>query len=665
MFTLALAVFLLAPLAIERLGQPGIVGIVLVGALIGPNALGLVELSGAIELLGTVGLIYLLFMVGIEIDLNGFLNEPGDAAVFGLASFTLPFVVGIVALRTVLGLDLWAAALLAAVFASHTLLAYPIANRLGITKNRAVTAVFGGILFTDTLALVVLAIVLGALDGGLTVWLGVEVVGSLAILFGSVWLLLPPISRWFFRNLSQESYFEFLFVMVAFFAAASLAELLDIAPILGAFVAGLALNRLVSRGGTLMNRIEFAGNALFVPFFLLYVGMLVDVGVILDGLRTLEVAALILAVMFATKWVAAWVVSAFQGYGDAERDVMFGLSTGQAAAALAITLLGFEAELFGAHVLNAVVLMMLFTAIVSPWLTRRGGQRLVRETAVDSAGGTTLDPRILLPLSRGADLQRRLLELAFVLKEERAREPVHTLTVVRPGGDTDAEVDDALADLEAVVEVGDAAEVPIDTETRVNHSVVSGIVQAAVEVRADLILMGWDAKNPLSNRIFGSVIDRVLRRTNLPVLVSRLGHPINTTAEIFLVLPQGVDHHEGFFETLHMVKRLADRLGVPVTVLTVQGNPAQHERLYGLVEPDVPAEFEGVDRWSQLAPTLEERATADDLVAVISPRSRSIGWNAALRELPARLADLPPRSFIILHPREGDPEYDSRFFKLD
>lgn len=539
-FTLALAVFLAGPLAIRRAGLPGIVGVVLLGALLGPNGLGILSLTSAIELLGEVGLVYLLFTVGLELDLRGFSKAPENAALFGLTSFFLPFVVGTAVGVAVLGLSVLAAALLAAVFASHTLLAYPVANQLDITKNRAVTAVFGGILFTDTLALVVLAIVTGAVDGGLTPLLFAQVFGAIVVLFAGVWFVVPPIARWFFQNLSEESYFEFLFVATALFAAGSLAEVLGLSAILGAFVAGIALNRQIPRGGTLMNRVEFVGNAFFIPFFLLYVGMLVDVGVILDGTRTLVVAVTILTTMFVTKWAAAWVVSRVQGYDANERGVIYGLSTGQAAAALAITLLGFERGLFTADVLNAVVLMMLVATVASPWLTERAGQRLAREAEVEPGGDGELDPRVLLPLSTDAERQQRLLEFAFVLKEEDAAEPVHLMTVVRPeSGRTEEQVALVERDLERAAAFGGAAEVPVESETRVNHNIASGIVRGSVETRADVILMGWDARGSFGRRIFGDVIDQVLRRTRIPVLVSRLGHPINTTERVFLVVPTG------------------------------------------------------------------------------------------------------------------------------
>ncbi len=666
-FALALTTFLLAPMLIERAGLPGIVGIVLVGAVLGPNGAGVLALTDAIVLLGNVGLVYLLFTVGLELDLRGFAAAPENAALFGLTSFFLPFGIGSTAGIYVLGLDPWASFLLAAVFSSHTLLAYPVVNRLDVTKNRAVTAVFGGILFTDTLALVVLAIVLGQADGELTFGLFGQVFSAIVVLFAGVWFLLPPVARWFFRNTSQESYFEFLLVAAAIFAAASFAEVLGLSDILGAFVAGIALNRLVSRGGTLMNRIEFVGNALFVPFFLLYVGMLVDPGVILDGPRTLIVAGTIIAVMLITKVAAAGVVSAVQGYDRDEFGVITGLSVGQAAAALAITLVGFDAGLLGSDVLNAVVLMMLVAAVVSPWLTERYATRLALGGDVEPGETGEFDPRILLPLSMDADRQRPLLELAFALKDELAESPVHLLTVVQPDGSGGEEtvLAEAEESLDAAAGIADAAEVPVRTETRVNHSIASGIVRASTETRADAILIGWDARRSLSNRAFGSIIDQVLGRTSVPVLVSRLGHPINTTERIFVVTPPGVDHHEGFYESVHVVKRLAEKLGAELHVYVVGDNPRQYERLFGMVDPELEGTFEGIGNWSALESLLRQRTDADDLVMPISPRQGSVGWDSRLATLPRTLADLPPHSFIIVTPRQGEPGYAARFLTIE
>ena len=665
-FALAMMAFLIGPLAIRRAGLPGIVGILLFGVALGPGGAGIVEHVDAIQLLGTVGLVYLLFTVGLELDVRGLKADPAAATVFGLASFGFTFLVGIAACIYLLGLGTWAAVLLSAVFASHTLLSYPIVNQYGITDNDAVTAVFGGILFTDTLALIVLAIAVGAVDGGLTVGLLVSVAVSLAILFGAVLLTVKPVSRWFFRTFNEESYFEFLFVMVVIFSAAALAELLDLSPILGAFAAGLALNQLIPDGGPLRNRIEFVGNAFFIPFFLIHVGMLVDLRALFDGVYTLFVAGTITGVMFLTKGVSATAVGRLRGYDTNEIGTVFGLSIGQAAAALAITLVGFDVGLFGDAILNAVVLMLLLSAVLSPIVTERYGKALALSREIGDGDGQLEDPNVMLALSHDAERQRRLVELAFLLKADDSTEPLHLLSVIQPtdDGKTEEAVAVRQAELDALTEIGDEAEIPIGAETRVSRNVASGIVRGSLEVQADMVLMGWDAQRSIRNRIFGTIIDRVLELTRLPVLIARLGHPVNTTRQIHLVLPVGIEHHEGFFEAVHFAKRTADKLGAAVSVVPVGRTDHQFERLYELVDPDVGATFDPVPGWTALDEQLGERADSDDLVVVISPRQGDLGWDPALKTLPGTLSSLEPASFVLIHPRQGDPQYDRQFLRF-
>ena len=672
---LALASFLVAPILIERVGLPGIVGIVLAGTALGPNGAGVLAHGEAIVLLGNAGLVYLLFTVGLELDLRQFFNAPEDAALFGAISFGLPFVLGTAVSMRVLGFDLWAGMLLSAVFATHTLLAYPVVNKLDLTKNTAVTAVFGGILFTDTAGLIVLALALGVIQDGLTLWLLGEILFALVVLFGGLWLVVPPVARWFFRNITQESYFEFLFVAALIFGAASLAESLGLAAILGAFVAGIALNRQIMRGGTLMNRIEFFGNAFFIPFFLFHVGMLVDPAVIVSGTETLWISAVILGVMFSTKAVAAFGVAAIQGYSRNEVGVLVGLSVGQAAAALAITLLGFEAGVFSADVLNAVVVMILVSAVVSPWLTERYGRKLAMEPEAESTAGEPYDPRILLPLSRTAQLQRHLLELAFVLKDSPASTPVHLLTVLKPDA-TDEELAAVERDLQQAAETGSAAEVPVAVETRVNHNVASGITRATIETRADLILLGWEAeKTPgkrvfrdmtLGNRVFGDIIDQVRQRTTDPVLVSRLGRPINTTSRILLVLPAGVGYHDGFSESIYLVKRIAEKLGIPIEAITVgtRPSPSKYEQLIDNVDPEMDVAVSAVEDWDELRKRLMN-AEPSDLVVPLKSRQGGMGWTPELLGLPQYIVDAPPEAFIILTPRQGEPGYAARFLRIE
>lgn len=665
-FTLALAAFLFGPLLIKRLGQPGIVGIVLLGVVIGPNGVGLIEHTDAIVLLGSVGLVYLLFTVGLELDLRGFAQAPENAALFGLTSFFLPLIAGTYICITILGFDFWPALLLSAVFASHTLLAYPVVNRYDITKNKAVTAVFGGILFTDTIALTILAIVLGTVEGAVSIWLLLQIFIAIGILFLSIWAFIPPIARWFFNNLSDESYFEFLFVLVVVFAGASLAELLGIDAILGAFVAGLAFNRLITRGGTLMNRIEFVGNAFFIPFFLLHVGMLVDLNVILEGFRTLEVTIAIVGTMVIAKGAAAWLVSQLLSLNSAERGVMFGLSTGQAAAALAITLLGYEAGLFTAHVLNAVVLMLLITAIISPWVTERYSKQLAMSEEVDLKEEAVVDPRILIPFAPESRHGRELLEFGFALKERFGTNPVFLLSVIPPQwrGQTEEHIAEVEKELEDIGQFADAAEVPVRIETRLNYNVASGIIRGTTETRADLLIIGWNPTRTVGDQLFGNIIDQVLRGTTLPVFVTHFGHPVNTTEQLTLFLPPGIDHHEGFYEGVYISKLMADKLGIRLSIVTFEDNLKQYQQLFEFVEIDIDAEFHSVSSWTHLHEALENTTGQNDLVMALSAREGEVGWHPQLKELPNHLIDLPAHSFVVLYLREDEPEYDAKFLRI-
>lgn len=661
-FGLALGVFLVAPILIERFGLPGIVGIVLVGIIIGPDGISLLEHGEAIQLLGAVGLVYLLFIVGLDLDLQQFFNEPQDAALFGLTSFTIPLAVGTIVGSFILGLDIWAALLLAAVFSSHTLLAYPVIDRLGIAKNKAVTSVFGGILFSDTLSLVILVIVLAAVDGGLSAMVVGQLAVLLAVLFGGIWLVVPRIARWFFQNVFQETYFDFLLVVTLVFLGAGLAEVFGLAAILGAFVVGLALNREIATGGPLMNRLEFVGNAIFIPFFLLDVGMRVDLGVVFDGIETLGFAVVIIVTMILMKAIAAGGVSAIQGYNRSEFGVLTGLSIGQAAAALAITLIAVEEGLFDEVILNAVVLLVLVSAIVSPAMTRRFGTELAETQEPGELDREPFDPTILLPLSHDSEYQRRLVELSFALKESPSSTPVHLLRVLSPDA-SDNDLAEAEVSLEETAELGRAAEVEMSVQTRMNHNVASAIIRANSETRSDIVLMGWDARRSFGGRLFGTIIDQVRRRCTDPVLVSRLGRPINTVERVVMVLPQGTRFNEGFYESVFLTKRLTDNIGVELDVWTISGSGDEYERLVDRAEPEIPFEVSEIDGWTAF--NRELRSTEEgDLIVVVKPRQGTSGWRSELNRLPHALRDMPPEAFLVITPRRGEPEREKHFLRF-
>ena len=665
-FALAMLVFLVAPLLFQRYRLPGIVGVILVGALIGPNALGILERGETIVLLGEVGLIYLMFLAGLEINVDQFFNDVDRSVVFGLLSFVVPQAVGTIAGVFVLGLSIPASLLFASIFASHTLLAYPVANRLGVTKNEAMTATIGGTILTDTLALLVLAIVVASAQGALDTAFWAQLGIGLFLFFTGVWVLVPRIGRWFFRTVNEESYFEFLFVMSVLFVCAYLAELAGVETIVGAFLAGLVLNRLIPEHGTLMNRIEFVGNALFIPFFLLSVGMLVDLRAVSDGPETLLIAGVLIVSVILTKFAAAWLTGRAYGYDTDQINGMFGLSLGQAAAALAIVLIGFEVGIpgFDQNMINAVVLMILAVSVISPAVVERAGKRMALAPDGEPYDPTKTAQRMLIPFGTESEHRERLVDLALTIREPRSAEPIRAMTVVEPGEGVEGRVARAESTLDRTAEYAAGAEVPVNTQTRLNYNLASGIANAVVENRITTVIIGWDGARSRQQRVFGDVIDQVLGRTNQLVLVSRVRETLSTTREIVLILPPEIDHNAGFHEAIHTIKTIGSQTGAPIRAIVIGDSRDQCERAYARIEPGVETSFEGVSDWKALLNLLRDDVSSTDLVICLSARRGTRGWHPQLGTLPKSISTLVDGDFIVVYPASAERADDRQFLRL-
>ena len=357
-FFVAVAVILLCPLLVERVGLPGIVGVILGGLLIGPFVLGWVEREGIVESLGELGILMLMFLAGLELDLDEFRANRSAAIKFGALTFTIPFVLGIL-LVLPFGYGAATAALFGSLWASHTLVAYPIVQEHGLLRDRAVGLAGGGTVMTDTLALSVLAVVAGSVaSDAKPAVLVLEVAVGLLILAMVCVILLPWVTRWFFAGVGQQRGARFLFVLVALTGTALVADRVGIEGIVGAFFAGLALNRLVPARSRLMDQIEFVGGVLLVPFFLLSTGMLVDPEKFTEP-RVLSIAALSLAVVFVGKIAAAYLSGRLLGLTPQQVRLLFGLSIAQAAATLAAVTIGVDIGVFDADLLNATLVVVL------------------------------------------------------------------------------------------------------------------------------------------------------------------------------------------------------------------------------------------------------------------------------------------------------------------
>ncbi len=653
-FTVVLLVLLAAPLVARR-GIPASVVLLAAGIALGPHALGVLARDPTIVLLGTVGLLYIMFLAGLEIDLHELAEGKERSLGFGAATFLLPQLVGTGVGLWGFGMGLPASILLGSVFASHTLLAYPAAARLGLQKERATTTAVGATILTDTLALLVLAVIAtGAREGGgLDLGVLARVAGSLLVVGGLVLWGLPKLGAWFFRTAAQDATLEFVFVLAAVFVCALGVEVLGVEPIIGAFLAGLGLNRLVPEGGPLMNRIGFFGNALFVPFFLLSTGMLVDLGAFVapGAGRAWAVALAMTGTLLATKGAAALLTRPAFGFSADEARLVFGLTVPQAAATLAAVLVGVEVGLFDGAVLNGTIAMVFVTCLIGPIVVERVGRRLAA-AAEARAPEPTASPRVLVTLANPATVGP-LVDLAALAREGgRTAAPLAVVTVVAPGPEQAEGVARAERLLSQAVVHAAGAEVPVLPLVRVETNVARALARAAAETRTSLVVMGWDVPAMAARVLFGSVPDRVLQETTAAVLIARETRPPATLRRLLVAVPPLAELEPGFGAAAAALLGMAERAGATVMLLAPEADLLAVRAAFararrGGPEPEVLA----LGAWRDLPATLETTLRSTDGLALISARQGAVAWRASLDRLPRVLARVHPElSLFVLYP---------------
>ncbi|GAB3930956.1 cation:proton antiporter [Mucilaginibacter myungsuensis] len=381
-FSLILAVILLAPFLMRRLRMPGIVGFILAGIAIGPNGLNLLKKNSAVELFATIGLLYIMFIAGVDLDMVNFSKTRKKSLIFGLLTFALPIAIGFPVCYYLLGYPLMASVLTASMFATHTLVAYPIVSRYKVAKNEAVALAVGGTILTDTAVLIILAVIMDANTNGLNSAFWIRLGVSLAIFTAIMFVLIPRIAKWALNKLDDEKISQYVFVLAVVFFSAFLAQMAGVEPIIGAFAAGLVLNPLVKPFKALEENIMFVGNAIFIPFFLISVGMIVDLRVLFNGPTAIIVAISLTFAALIGKWVAAWVTQKVFKYTATQRGLIFGLSASHAAATLAIILVGFKANIIDENILNGTIILILVTCVTASFATERAAKQIANSTVV-------------------------------------------------------------------------------------------------------------------------------------------------------------------------------------------------------------------------------------------------------------------------------------------
>lgn len=646
LFFALLFIILIAPILSRQVKLPGIVGIILAGVIVGPNGLNIIAMTPAIELLGAIGLLYIMFLAGLDINLLDFKRNKNKSLVFGALTFIIPQVFGTFLFR-LLGFSWPASVLVASMFASHTLVGYPIITKLGITRNRAVLTTVGGTIFADTLALLVLAVVARSVNGGLDLnfWITLTLLSAVYVFL--VVYILPILGRIFFRFVDDDIV-QFHFVLGVAFLCSFLARAIGIEPIVGAFLAGLVLNRMVPASSQLMNRVQFVGNSLFIPFFLLYIGMIVDVEILIKSPSSWIIMAIMLTTNMLTKLVSSKITQKIFKFTQAEGWVIFGLSTTEAAATLAATLVGYRLGIIGDEILNGVVLMILVTCIIGPWIVERFGKKIASENAGEKFDSVKL-PHLLVPLSNPVTANN-LLSVALVLKEQSLNQ-ISVLSVLTDPKKLNDEIGRAEMMFENASNYAISTGVKLNTLKRIDVNIANGIARAALEEHADLLIIGWNGKISTQERIFGGVLDQLLEQSTQSVLVCKIEKSIMSNSRIVVFIPSSSIKEPGFYTVLKTLISLAKGLNCPLhlsmDVETIEIIKSILKDKKHDVETNFHTLSEDENQFNQFSSILKK----NDMIIVFGARHNTMSWKPFADKIPKKLAhSFNGYNFIIAYP---------------
>ena len=654
-FLLVLLIILFAPMVLGRLRIPHIIGMILAGVVIGEHGFNILARDSSFELFGKVGLYYIMFLAGLEMNMGDFKKNRGKAVVLGLLAFVIPMALGFITNMTVLKYGFITSVLLASMYASHTLVAYPIVIRYGVSRHRSVSIAVGGTAVTDTLTLLVLAVIGGLFKGESSemfwLWLVVKVIflGFLIIFF------FPRIGRWFFRKY-DDNVMQFIFVLAMVFLGAGLMEFVGMEGILGAFLAGLVLNRLIPHVSPLMNHLEFVGNALFIPYFLIGVGMLIDIKILFGHGDALKVAVVMTTVALASKWIASWLTQKIYKMKAIERELMFGLSNAQAAATLAAVLVGYNIilpsgeRLLNEDVLNGTIVLILFTCIISSFATERAARKLaMNEAQLDAEDKKNIPEKILIPVANPETIEE-LINLSLVIRDSKQRNNLMALNVINDNSSSEQLESRGKRNLERAAMIAASADVSLTQISRYDLNIASGIIHTAKEYEVTDVIIGLHRKVNIVDSFFGNLADSLLKGLHREVMIAKFLMPVNTLRRIIIAVPPKAEYEAGFQKWVGHFCRMASILGCRAHFFANEQTLGYLQQLvknkYGLTMTD----FSHLDDWDDLL-LLTGQVNYDHLLVIISARRGSISYDTAFEKLPAQLGKyFSNNSLIILYP---------------
>jgi Kef-type K+ transport system membrane component KefB len=656
-FSLILIIILLSPILLRKLKIPGIIGLIISGVIIGPFGFNFLEKNSAVDLFSTIGLLYIMFIAGLDLDMHEFKNNRNKSILFGFFTFAFPLAIGFPVCHYILGYDYNASFLVASMFSTHTLVAYPIVSRLGVSKNEAVAVTVGGTILTDTAVLIILAVIMSNSRGSLNLEFWIRLGISLVIFSAIMFYLIPKVTRWFFQKLESEKHAHYIFVLSVVFFSAFLAELSGLEPIIGAFVAGLALNQLIPQTSALMNRIEFIGNSLFIPFFLISVGMLVDITVILNGPTAIIIAVVLTVGAIFGKWSAAFFTQIVFKYSSAQRQLIFGLSSSHAAATLAVILVGYKAGILDENILNGTIILILITCIVASLATENAAKKILisekNTVHTDTKKNHTHHEHILLPIANLMNIEK-LLEFTLLIKDKKSVNPVTVLSVVPNNEEAELNIVLARKKLEEYKKQGAASEIKINTVATIDLNATTGIARISKEIMADIIVLGWPNKAGILEKLIGEKIYSIINNVDKNLFICHQERLLMTQKRIIVLAPPLAEKEYGFEIWLKKILKLSKELSIPIIFYGLRNtydaakSKMEHHKWKGEVS------FHAFSEWDDFL-VLTDFVNEDDLLVLISARKNAVSYQRYLDHIPSKLEKhFNNNNKIIVYPRQND-----------
>ena len=661
-FLLILVIILSAPLLLNKLKIPHLLGLIIAGAIIGPNGLNLVLRDSSIILSGTAGLLYIMFLAGLEIDMGDFKKNSGRSFVFGMYTFLIPMALGIVAGLYVLHFSMETSILLASMFASHTLIAYPIISKLGITKDKSVTITVGGTMITDMLALLVLTVIVGMATGviGEHFWTRLSISIVIFVLF--VVIAFPIAGRWFFKHV-QDSISQYIFVLVMVFLGAYLAELAGIESIIGSFLAGLSLNRLIPRSSPLMHRVEFIGNSIFIPFFLIGVGMLIDYRAFFTSFDTIKVGIVMIIVATIAKYAAAWLTQKTFRMSVDQRRIIFGLSNAQAAATLAAVMVGYNVilgqtpegepiRLLNESVLNGTILMILVTCTMASFSAQRGAHNLAATASSETDETGDHKERILIPLSN-EDTAEELVNLSLATKSKKNTHHLYALNILdnKVSGD-DQQLKKSRRLLENAALTAAATDTHLQELQRYDLNVTNAILSVILEHRITDLVLGLHKEKGIPSSFLGRITEGILDYSDVTTLIYKPAQPLSTMKRHLVVIPVQAEKEAGFPQWVARVWNVIQNTGAKAIFYGSSDTLGRLKTLLGKRGGEM--EFTEFSDWEDFLIVFRDVHKDDNLWIVMSSHN-GISFNPSMNRIPGYLNKyFQQNSFILVYPLQAN-----------